>query len=837
MLHISLAKQMLSKGNLEGAITILLNSSLSNKSDETIIVSSNFNRLKQQSIIGLIDNKERILHENKISSALLDIIKGVELNNSFNKSDELSIEVKNAIAISEKLKDSLMSFNVGDQVKDDLFIQSPYYVDGNESEIRRDFFKFIDEWLYDNDESVNLIVLGERGLGKSTSLKHYANKLATLDKTYQTEGQKQYFPVYVPLSNLIKKMDPSYGFDLYICNYAATSLSMDLALFDKILSTGNILFILDGLDEIGFASSQETKVMAFRSIKKFISDYFSNKFIFAGRPHFFQSDLERNVILGVKKNRFIKIEGESFFKEIHLSHLFESDIKSYFEVYFGGSDVYLSKFNIVKHNQFLYELCKYPFYLNIVCLIIGNDQNDFEIQKVSDKFDLFEEYVESWYDWQNIKNIDLDIPLNNEDRKAILNAFFIAVSIKIYKSRQLSYEFLEKKGKSVEVKKTDLSEILGNILKQNNYSISPSQVDILLSEITTSYFLVLKGESYHFIHELFVEYFVTKHLLAVFHERKFNDEIFKNTEWSNTIIEMGQQKIRALLEPFQSPTLLPFRHGRQKGWFLTKYFTGIRYVLMKLVDIFYFLTTNNIIVSTIIFLLIFLTGYPWVFSTIFIIFNLYLLFFMTKKQQIWNYIYRRIAQERKNKYNFFVKAYNLDFTLGILSISNKNIDLIMNLFDSYTMFPTLHEVTFNKIIIFKHNVINTYFKNFSMQRASAITSNIYDCTLENVDFSGTSFYMVDFENCFMKNTDFSNCKYSAYIFNNLAIIRVLLSYLGLIKKSNNPSMYLINLQKINLENFDTPTLSSLKKFSEKNKLVFGKHILVSNEVSKALDTL
>ena len=136
-----------------------------------------------------------------------------------------------------------------------------------------------------NDKQNQMIIQGEAGMGKTTTMKYMAYRDALSKK----------FPIYVELKNLLP--DESL---MTVLRRKTDLVSKD---FEKLMNTTDTCVFLDGLNEI----LPSIKEKVYREIKIIIEKYSNAFFLLSTRPQDYQNELGNIPIFSLQKMDIAKI--------------------------------------------------------------------------------------------------------------------------------------------------------------------------------------------------------------------------------------------------------------------------------------------------------------------------------------------------------------------------------------------------------------------------------------------------------------------------------------------------------------------------------------------------
>ena len=281
----------------------------------------------------------------------------------------------------------------------DFFIEPTYETLENE-ENKNSAINLLSNWT--NKEIPLSVVLGEGGIGKTLLLKNFIN---TINKD-ETSKIALYIDANSIASKFLDSIDDvrndlsnfSNLLKLYytdiVKNEQTEILRTDNKLIDILVSSGNLIVIIDGLDEI--ASTLKEK---FR-LEEFINSIFEinkilgyTKIIISSRTTYWKSNFKENRSLNL-----VTIKGFS-----------EENVKEYFTKFFKGNDD-------VKYSLAMKELQESPFkdngyYWPFPVYLIADEIN-------SDNYEKFNKDIQSQYiENKNNKNEFLIARMLMRDKK------------------------------------------------------------------------------------------------------------------------------------------------------------------------------------------------------------------------------------------------------------------------------------------------------------------------------------------------------------------------------------------------------------------------------------
>src|ERR1017187_303927 len=150
-----------------------------------------------------------------------------------------------------------------------------------------DFESYIDSWLVEPGQR-QLALLGEYGQGKSTAAVMLAHRLIS-------RGTISRVPVLIELRGKSpRNMTPEEIIAGWSYPYNINPQAVM-----KLVTSGKILLILEGFDEMALVGDSEARFSHFETLWKFC--FPSSKIIISGRPNFFLDDEEMRAALGISR--------------------------------------------------------------------------------------------------------------------------------------------------------------------------------------------------------------------------------------------------------------------------------------------------------------------------------------------------------------------------------------------------------------------------------------------------------------------------------------------------------------------------------------------------------
>jgi len=326
-----------------------------------------------------------------------------------------------------------------------------------------------------------MIILGEVGMGKSTTLQYLHYRDA---ETCLADNSKP-IPVYIELKNLIR--------DTNLLDKIIAKLGFEQLLTIDLLKKGKFIIFLDGLNEIG----KDIKMDIFKQIDSLITDYPLNKIILTSRPLSYQREFD---------NVTIKRQIPVFL----LQTMQDSQIEEFLDK--NGEDVKELILNEININTKLKEMIVTPLILSMLINVVR------KTRKIPSNKVLI------------VKSFMLDI-LNREKRVEEIDVelYHILLCNLAFKSRELSGA---NSGMNQNLYVIPLLKELANGLGFQTLNIWD-----FLKKMRDLHILTKEKEQYSFTHELYQEYYSSEYLFNKYASTSSSNiaEFIKDTNWEEVI--------------------------------------------------------------------------------------------------------------------------------------------------------------------------------------------------------------------------------------------------------------------------------------------------------------
>lgn len=193
-----------------------------------------------------------------------------------------------------------------------------------------------------------VVVIAPPGGGKTVSLRNLAIKLAKC----RLKGEIPQLPIFINLGYYTgtDQEGKPQAFEEFIEQYfvdAGYKMFLANRHWKELLQTSQCTFFLDGLDELPRGKNEY--VIRARLIEDFTRDWPNTKFVVSCRELDYERDLS--------------------FQQILIKPFDRKHIQKFISKYFSMANA-LSFVQELEENQPIFELCKNPFYLNLICYYV-----------------------------------------------------------------------------------------------------------------------------------------------------------------------------------------------------------------------------------------------------------------------------------------------------------------------------------------------------------------------------------------------------------------------------------------------------------------------------------
>ena len=529
----------------------------------------------------------------------------------------------------------------------ETFIMPSYKLE-NEENSNLNLEDYVTHWLKNSPVHKHLTLLGDYGMGKTSFLKFYSNKLA--NEILNNEEIIRY-PVFISLNNTSPRHG---GIKKTISAFVAENLGVDYELFEILIHKGKILFLLDAFDEMGFVGTHDDRFKQINEIWKLA--FKNNKILLSGRASYFPSDFELKQTLNIISKEDEVIQTQPYCSSIRLELLNESQIKNYISKYFK-EERSLQFFKWLENSPSILELCKRPSLMHIIREMLPNLHRK-DSKEITTPGNAIEKYIDYWINRQVSKNIQSAFS-NDIKKRKFIKSFFRHIAIHIFQSKQykVSSEFVKE-----ELHKFIDDYGIANLSKKY-------QKEGFENEILTAYFIEVENDYFRFVHKSFFEFFVAKEIILLLKNNEFKSKILFE-DWSNPIVNFIydsipdnfklNERVPALLLFMKKGSLSNIKNSLTR--FYLKYSDNI--IGLTIISIFicaltyYFNYTSLSIMKLILYLIPFLIG----------------LLFITMLVLV--FLFEFIGKNKNVK--FTIKAFKVAFIKKQFGIKN-NLDIVLPL--------------------------------------------------------------------------------------------------------------------------------------------------------------
>jgi uncharacterized protein YjbI with pentapeptide repeats len=346
-----------------------------------------------------------------------------------------------------------------------------------------------------------LLMLGEYGAGKTTTVKHLAKLFA---ENHLNNNRETRIPIFLELRNF------GHNFNLrsFLNDYLITQneLVRSFALFRELIKEGRFLLIFDGFDEMAILADLNLVLRNFEDILSLATN--KSKIIVTCRTGFFKdSDHLNRLQQGMQLSDII--DNKRTTKTVFLEEFSEDQIHEYLSRFYGQT--WTEYLTAMEKTSAVNVLANKPITLNMIVKTHKNPQS-FRSLNIAE---LYELYTNIW-----LKRDDWRCTLTNDQRARI--------------SQILAFEFVSKNKTNIHYREIEV------MLSQHfGHDIDQGMIEQYGHEVRTCSFLKndLQG-FYTFTHLSFAEYLAAKHMQAEL--VKENNDILSVQVSKETLDFLGQ---------------------------------------------------------------------------------------------------------------------------------------------------------------------------------------------------------------------------------------------------------------------------------------------------------
>ena len=318
-----------------------------------------------------------------------------------------------------------------------------------------------------------LMVLGKPGAGKSTFLKYLA--MQCIEGNFQADR----IPVFITLKDFAEIKETP---DLFTYISQLIKLSNSDAL-QKVLEQGQLLVLLDGLDEVREEDTQQV----LRQILEFSEKFHLNQFVITCR-------------IAAKEYTFER------FTEVEVADFDQKQIAIFAQNWFRLSDPVKAERLIQKlrENEPIRELASSPLLLTLLCLVFG-ESADFPANRSELYKEGLDVLLKKWDGKRNIHRDQLYKNLSLKRKEDLLS------QIALITFEQKDYFF---KQKTLEAYISDFIRNIPNVDSDPEVLRMDSEAVLKSIEAQHGLFVERAKSIYSFSHLTFQEYFAAKEIVA-----------------------------------------------------------------------------------------------------------------------------------------------------------------------------------------------------------------------------------------------------------------------------------------------------------------------------------
>lgn len=342
-----------------------------------------------------------------------------------------------------------------------FLVESPYTTDENATTVViNSVFDYVRTEISEG-RAANIALLGNFGMGKTVFCRRMASYLA---KKHMENPIQNRIPVYVDLRN--HKAGTRIEETIISTLQLRFGVNWDTKSFAFLRQTGQLIFILDGLDEMAAKVDRAAINENIREITD-LAEMGKNTLIITCRTHFFRSSVDETKL--------------GTFQFLYLLPWGQQELAAYLKKRLPQS--YLAVLEKIETVFNLEELAQTPIFLD---MIVATLERIVSTDKKINPSSLYDHYTQQWISRQELRRGSV---LSHEQKERLMEI--------------LAYDMLMRD--ELKIPYDELNEII-----RTKLSVSDERIDEVSNDIRTCSFLVRDRDTYRFSHTSFVEFFVAK---------------------------------------------------------------------------------------------------------------------------------------------------------------------------------------------------------------------------------------------------------------------------------------------------------------------------------------
>lgn len=332
-------------------------------------------------------------------------------------------------------------------------IESESWGNGEHSELREGKIDDLRKSIQEN----SMIILGEPGMGKSTTMQYLAYNDAN---DIINNNQKIKFPLYIELKLLSKEET--------IISACATKLSISEKDVLDLFNDEGITLLLDGLNEVFV----ELRLPLRKEIFNLIEKYPNSFFIITSRPLAYSNEFKSSPVFNLQKLNDSQVE------EFLNKNCQNNTVKSLIS-------------QEIHKNLRLGKIVRVPLLLKMFITVVVNNQGLIPENKTQ----IISDFIQNLYKREQLKLVDsIDLRIIHR-----LLCF-------------LGYNTREKNSSNGGWRIEQFEALIEKRIEKSRFNINVYQFIDMSVDL---HLLVKDGEKYSFIHELYQEYFASEELFRL----------------------------------------------------------------------------------------------------------------------------------------------------------------------------------------------------------------------------------------------------------------------------------------------------------------------------------